>query len=115
MAKSTLGFGVSSFPVLRDTLGAALSGHPGSMSPAWQAINSGRQLGSAVSGAVSGDKEAGAVLKSAITAGGYLLGVPVKPITKQGAYLWEVATGGEEPEDAAELWKALLTGKAPSK
>lgn len=115
MAKSTLGFGVSAFPVLRDTLGAALSGYPGSMSPAWQAINSGRQLGSAVSGAVSGDKEAGAVLKSAITAGGYLLGVPVKPITKQGAYLWEVATGEEEPEDAAELWKALLTGKTPSK
>lgn len=111
MAKSTLGFAVSAFPVLRDTIGASLSGHPGSLSPAWQAINSGRQLSSAVSGAVSGDKDAGAVLKSALNTGGYLLGVPVKPITKQGAYLWNLAEGEESPENAAELWKGLLTGK----
>lgn len=111
MAKSTLGFAVSAFPVLRDTIGASLSGHPGSLSPAWQAINSGRQLSSTVSGAVSGDKDAGAVVKSALTTGGYILGVPVKPITKQGAYLWNLAEGDEDPENAAELWKGLLTGK----
>ncbi|MBH3308343.1 hypothetical protein I5P84_02595 [Pseudomonas mosselii] len=111
MAKSTLGFAISAFPVLRDTIGASLSGHPGSLSPAWQAINSGRQLGSAVSGAATGDKEPGAVFKSAVTASGYLLGVPVKPITKQGTYLWNLADGTESPEDAGELIKGLITGK----
>jgi hypothetical protein len=111
MAKSTLGFGVSSFPVIRDTIGSALSGHAGSLSPAWQAINAGRQLGSSVVGAATGDKEVGSVVKSALTATGYLMGIPVKPITKQGAYLWNLADGTESPEDAGELLKGLMTGK----
>lgn len=111
MAKSTLGFGVSGFPVIRDTIGSALSGHTGSLSPAWQAINAGRQFTSSVAGAASGDKDAGQVFKSAVTATGYLLGVPIKPITRQGTYLWDVTFGDEEPEDAAELMKGLLTGK----
>lgn len=110
MAKSTLGFGVSGFPVIRDTLGAALSGHAGSMSPAWQAINAGRQLGSAVVGLATGDKDAGQVFKSSITAGGYLLGIPTKPVTRQGSYLWNVVFGDEDPESAAEFIKGLLHG-----
>ncbi|QLG93702.1 hypothetical protein HZF02_17860 [Pseudomonas yamanorum] len=114
MAKSTLGFGVSGFPVIRDTLGAALSGHAGSLSPAWQAINAGRQAAGAVTGLVTGDKEAGAAAKSVVTAGGYLLGVPTKPLTRQGSYLYNVAVGEETPEDAAEFIKALLHG-APKK
>lgn len=111
MAKSTLGFGVSGFPVIRDTIGSALSGHAGSLSPAWQAINAGRQLTSAVAGVASGDKDPGQVVKSSVTATGYLFGVPIKPITRQGTYLWDVTFGDEEPENAAELWKGLLTGK----
>lgn len=114
MAKSTLGFGVSGFPVIRDTLGAALSGHAGSLSPAWQAINAGRQAGAAVAGLATGEKEAGAAAKSVVTAGGYLLGVPTKPLTRQGSYLYNVAVGEETPEDAAEFIKALLHG-APKK
>lgn len=114
MAKSTLGFGVSGFPVIRDTIGAALSGHAGSLSPAWQAINAGRQAAGAVTGLVTGDKDAGAAAKSVVTAGGYLLGVPTKPLTRQGSYLWNVAVGEETPEDAAEFFKALLHG-APKK
>ncbi|WP_421526750.1 hypothetical protein [Pseudomonas brenneri] len=114
MAKSTLGFGVSGFPVIRDTIGAALSGHAGSLSPAWQAINAGRQAAGAVTGLVTGDKDAGAAAKSVVTAGGYLLGVPTKPLTRQGSYLWNVAVGEETPEDAAEFIKALLHG-APKK
>lgn len=114
MAKSTLGFGVSGFPVIRDTLGAALSGHAGSLSPAWQAINAGRQAGSAVAGLATGDKDAGSAAKSVVTAGGYLLGVPTKPLTRQGSYLYNVAVGEETPEDAAEFIKALLHG-APKK
>lgn len=110
MAKSTLGFGVSGFPVIRDTLGAALSGHAGSLSPAWQAINAGRQAAGAVTGLATGDKEAGAAAKSIVTAGGYLLGVPTKPLTRQGSYLYNVAVGEETPEDAAEFIKALLHG-----
>ncbi len=110
MAKSTLGFGVSGLPVIRDTLGAALSGHAGSLSPAWQAINAGRQAASAVTGLATGEKEAGAAAKSIVTAGGYLLGVPTKPLTRQGAYLYNVAVGEETPEDAAEFIKALLHG-----
>lgn len=111
MAKSTLGFGVSGFPVIRDTIGSALSGHAGSLSPAWQAINAGRQLTSAVAGAATGDKDPGQVVKSAVTASGYLLGIPVKPITRQGTYLWDIATGDEQPEDAAAFMKGLLTAK----
>lgn len=114
MAKSTLGFGVSGFPVIRDTIGSALSGHAGSLSPAWQAINAGRQAAGAVTGLVTGDKDAGAAAKSVVTAGGYLLGVPTKPLTRQGSYLWNVAVGEETPEDAAEFIKALLHG-APKK
>lgn len=114
MAKSTLGFGVSGFPVIRDTLGAALSGHAGSLSPAWQAINAGRQAGAAVAGLATGDKDAGSAAKSVVTAGGYLLGVPTKPLTRQGSYLYNVAVGEETPEDAAEFIKALLHG-APKK
>lgn len=114
MAKSTLGFGVSGFPVIRDTIGSALSGHAGSLSPAWQAINAGRQAAGAVAGLVTGDKDAGAAAKSVVTAGGYLLGVPTKPLTRQGSYLWNVAVGEETPEDAAEFIKALLHG-APKK
>lgn len=114
MAKSTLGFGVSGFPVIRDTLGAALSGHAGSLSPAWQAINAGRQAAGAVTGLATGDKEAGAAAKSIVTAGGYLFGVPTKPLTRQGSYLYNVAVGEETPEDAAEFIKALLHG-APKK
>ena len=114
MAKSTLGFGVSGFPVIRDTIGAALSGHAGSLSPAWQAINAGRQAAGAVTGLVTGDKDAGAAAKSVVTAGGYLFGVPTKPLTRQGSYLWNVAVGEETPEDAAEFIKALLHG-APKK
>lgn len=114
MAKSTLGFGVSGFPVIRDTIGAALSGHAGSLSPAWQAINAGRQAASAVTGLATGEKDAGAAAKSIVTAGGYLLGVPTKPLTRQGSYLYNVATGEETPEDAAEFIKALLHG-APKK
>lgn len=111
MAKSTLGFGVSGFPVIRDTIGSALSGHAGSLSPAWQAINAGRQLTSAVAGVASGDKDPGQVVKSAVTATGYLLGIPVKPLTRQGTYLWDISVGDEEPEDAAAFMKGLLTGK----
>ncbi len=111
MAKSTLGFGVSGFPVIRDTIGSALSGHAGSLSPAWQAINAGRQLTSAVAGVASGDKDPGQVVKSAVTATGYLLGIPVKPLTRQGTYLWDITVGDEEPEDAAAFMKGLLTGK----
>lgn len=114
MAKSTLGFAVSGFPVIRDTLGAALSGHAGSLSPAWQAINAGRQAGSAVTGLVAGTKDAGAATKAVVTAGGYLMGVPTKPLTRQGAYLYNVATGEESPDDAAAFIKALLHG-APKK
>lgn len=114
MAKSTLGFGVSGFPVIRDTIGSALSGHAGSLSPAWQAINAGRQAAGAVTGLVTGDKDAGAAAKSVVTAGGYLFGVPTKPLTRQGSYLWNVAVGEETPEDAAEFIKALLHG-APKK
>lgn len=114
MAKSTLGFGVSGFPVIRDTLGAALSGHAGSLSPAWQAINAGRQAAGAVTGLVTGEKDAGAAAKSIVTAGGYLMGVPTKPLTRQGAYLYNVAVGEETPEDAAAFIKALLHG-APKK
>lgn len=40
MAKSTLGFGVSGFPVIRDTIGSALSGHAGSLSDAYIAAHS---------------------------------------------------------------------------
>lgn len=111
MAKSTLGFGVSGFPVIRDTIGAALSGHAGSLSPAWQAINAGRQAGAAVAGLATGDKDAGSAAKSVVTAGGYLLGVPTKPLTRQGSYLYNIAVGEETPEDAAEFIKALLHGK----
>ncbi|NNA66418.1 hypothetical protein [Pseudomonas gessardii] len=100
MAKSTLGFGVSGFPVIRDTIGSALSGHVGSLSPAWQAINAGRQLTSAIAGAASGDKDLGQVVKSAVTATDYLLRVPIKPITKQSAYLWSAAEGDENPQSA---------------
>lgn len=114
MAKSTLGFGVSGFPVIRDTIGSALSGHAGSLSPAWQAINAGRQAAGAVTGLVTGDKDAGSAAKSVVTAGGYLFGVPTKPLTRQGSYLWNVAVGEETPEDAAEFIKALLHG-APKK
>lgn len=110
MAKSTLGFGVSGFPVIRDTIGAALSGHAGSLSPAWQAINAGRQAAGAVTGLVTGEKDAGAAAKSVVTAGGYLFGVPTKPLTRQGSYLYNVAVGEETPEDAAEFIKALLHG-----
>jgi hypothetical protein len=81
------------------------------LSPAWQAINAGRQFTSAVSGAATGDKDPGQVVKSTVTAAGYLLGIPVKPITRQGTYLWDISTGDEEPEDAAAFIKALLTGK----
>lgn len=65
----------------------------------------------AVAGVASGDKDPGQVVKSAVTATGYLLGIPVKPLTRQGTYLWDITVGDEEPEDAAAFIKGLLTGK----
>lgn len=87
-------------PHCSNTIGSALSGHAGFLSPAWQAISAGRQFTSSVAGAATGDKDTGQVFKSAVTATGYLLGVPISP--KQGTYLWDVTFGDEEPEDAAE-------------
>lgn len=47
-------------------------------------------------------------MTSVITIGGYLLGVPVKPITKQGAYQWNLVEVGIVKRSLRGCWRSIL-------
>ncbi len=107
MGKSTLGFGTSGFPIVRDVVSAWTGGRVYSLSPLAQTINKVTSLPTTVKGLAEGKEGKG---KQVIEAGGLVLGVPVKPLTRQGDAFYQMATGEYDPKDAGGFVKALIYG-----
>lgn len=107
MGKSTLGFATSGLPIVRDVVSSWTGGRVYSMSPLAQSINKVTNIPRTVKGIAEGKE---GKTKQAIEATGLILGVPVKPLTRQGDALYQIAIDEYNPEDASGFVKALIYG-----
>lgn len=109
MGKSTLGFASSSIPIVRDAVSTFTgSGRVCSLSPLAQTINKAINLPKTFKDVFDDEKEGKG--KQAIEATGLILGIPVKPITRQGDAIYQIATGEYDPKEASGFVKALIYG-----
>lgn len=107
MGKSTLGFGTSGLPLIRDIVSSWTGGRVYSLSPLAQTINKVTSLPKTAKGIVEGKEGKG---KQAVEATGLILGIPVKPLTRQGDALYQIGSGEYDPKDAGGFVKALIYG-----
>ncbi len=116
-AKAIGGEVPAGIPVLRDVADAAIHGKAYSMSPTGQAFDAMVALGKDV-GSATGLRQAPVSdrwLQHAITAPGYVFGLPTGQAAGTAQFLSDVAGGQEDPQSVADWMRGITFGSAPKK
>lgn len=102
-------------PIMRDIAKAAIEGRDYEMSPLAHAMNTIIQGGRDIAKVASGEDQPPSLGKHVVEAAGYLAGLPTAAPFTAGKFLWDYGTGEADPQDIAEWYRGLTTGKVVHK
>ena len=105
-----LGF-VSGVPVLRDLASACANGRDYTITPLEQA---GKSIVTAARDAThlaEGEPTSKHAFTNSAQAAGYTFGIPSAQPAATTKFLWDVMDGEQSPQDLADWWKGIQTGK----
>jgi hypothetical protein len=108
LLKTELLYPTLSVPFVRDVAGGAFGDYGYQLSPVAQAGDSVARTLHTAGGVATGDREVEDLAKNAIKSSGYLLGIPTAQAQITGGYLYDVATGEQNPDDLADFAMHVL-------
>lgn len=100
----------SGIPIFRDMASAIASGRDYTFTPVERVFETAYKTTEDVLALTKGETPKYMVRDLAELAG-YRFGLPTSQIATTGKFLWDVLDGEQDPEDMAEWWRGILTGR----
>lgn len=102
---------LSGIPVVRDIASALERGREYSFSPIEQLVNTFMATAKDAEHAATGQPVSDRWAQHAIATAGYTTGLPVGQFARTGEFLWDVHEGKQTPQDLADWYRGLATGR----
>jgi len=109
-AKEFASAAFAGIPVFRDLAAHYIGGKDYSVTPAASMVDAVGNTGLDAVHAAMGEQVSDKWLKHAITTAGYTFGLPTGQIAGSGQFLWDVASGHQNPDSMADWWHGMLHG-----